>query len=83
MEGTVEGKLTSQDVAKDLSQQLYSMSSECERASSISICYYTTEMPYQPSSTCNLQELITLLKDFRLHTIKARKEIPIEVFFLL
>ncbi|XP_068683041.1 uncharacterized protein [Montipora foliosa] len=79
MKGTVQGELPSKDLAKALSQQLNIMSSECEGASSISICYYTTEMPYQPLPTCNLQELITLLQAFRVHTINEGKEIPIEV----
>ena len=77
---TVQGELTSEELAKDLSQQLNIMSSKFEGASSISICYYTTEMPYPPLPTCNLQELITLLQAFRVHTIKGGKEIPIEVF---
>lgn len=79
MAGNVQGELTSQDLAEAFSEQLNVMSNDCQGASNISICCFTTEMPYKPSTTCSVQELITLLQDFREHMINGGKEIPIEV----
>ena len=80
MTGNVEGELTSQATAEALSKQFSTISSNCKDASNISISYYTTEVPYKPATTCNLEELMRLFQDFRLKAINGGKEIPIEVF---
>ena len=81
MTGNVEGQLTSQVVAEALSKQLSTLSTNCKATSNISITPYTTEVPYQSATTCNLEELMGLFRDFSLKAISGGKGIPIEVFF--
>ena len=76
----MEGDLTSEATAVDLSNQLDSIVSDCRDAFNISVTYYTTELPYQTGTAHNLDELMRLFRDFRSKTIANGKEIPIEVF---
>ena len=80
LRGIVEGDLTSEATAVDLSNQLDSIVSDCRDASNISVTYYTTELPYETGPIHNLDELVRLFRDFRSQTIANEKEIPIEVF---
>lgn len=80
LRGILEGDLTSEATAVDLSNRLNSIVSDCRDASNISVTYYTTELPYQTGTAHNLDELMRLFRDFRSKTIANGKEIPIEVF---
>lgn len=80
LRGIVEGDLTSEATAVDLSNRLNSILTDCRDASNISVTYYTTELPYQTGTAHNLDELMRLFRDFRSKTIANGKEIPVEVF---
>ncbi|XP_073240934.1 uncharacterized protein [Porites lutea] len=79
LRGIVEGDLTSEATAVDLSNRLNSILTDCRDASNISVTYYTTELPYQTGTAHNLDELMRLFRDFRSKTIANGKEIPVEV----
>ena len=81
MRGFVEGELISQAADADLSRQLDALSTDCRDATDISITYYTTEIPHQTATICNLEELTSLFRHFR-SNINSSQEIPVEVLFL-
>ena len=81
MAGQVEGELSSEAVAAALSKQFNTLSTDCKDASNIAITCYTTDVPYQTVTAGNLEELLSLFRNFGSRAVNSG--ISIEVFSFL
>ena len=80
LKGKSDGGLDIQGVATaGLEAQLNKLTSDCEKASDLSIEYYATDLP--DKNPTNLEDLVKLIQEFpsRLRTINDGLGVPIKV----